>query len=202
MHMTFSLTATNAAGRVIKTRNGRVDYNFHGYNTRSMNGNFTLHGMKSHDKSAGTLGGAPTISGLLLIPELDRAFRMQVADSPDFEILVVDFKYLGECHPAWNNEFYLPADMCGSFKVQLHKDDLSIKSLSFEIAGMPIQGKIDYLGEAAINRNYVVIDLQKVMLPGDPKPFVVPSHISCTLETDKGKLVISGDFSVKKIKQK
>jgi hypothetical protein len=201
MHLTFSLSATNAAGRVVKSRHGAVDYDFHGYNSRFMKGDVTLHGWKSRDKSVGTLAGASTIVGML-IPEAEQAFRMQVLDSPDPDIVVAEFALISECHPIWTNEVDLPAQMCGNFKAQLHKDDLSMKSLSFDITGMPLQDKVDYLGQATINRDYVAIDFQKVMLPGDPKPFVVPGRVTCTVETNQGKLFISGEFTVKKIKQK
>jgi hypothetical protein len=205
MHLTFSLSATNAAGRVVKSRHGSVDYDFHGYNSRSRNGNFTLHGMKSKDKSVGTVAGAAMLPSMMLIlreEEAEKAYRMQVVDSPQTGTIVADFAMLGECHPTWTDDLYLPANLCGNSKVQLHNDDLSMKSLAFDIAGMPIQGKVDYLGQATINRDYVVIDFQKVMLPGDPKPFVVPSHLTCTLDTNKGKLVIAADFTLKKTKKK
>jgi hypothetical protein len=203
MHMAFSLSATNAVGKVVKTRHGAVDYDFHGYNSRSREANASFHGWKSRDKAVGTVAGASTITNMMLLaPEAEQAFRMQVVNSQDDETMVAEFAPIGECHPIWANEVDLPADMCGNIKVQLRKDDLSMKSVTFEIAGMPIQGEVDYLGHATINRDYVVIDFKEIMLPGDPKPFVVPSHVTCTLETNKGKLLISGDFTVKKNKKK
>jgi hypothetical protein len=203
MHLTFSLSATNAVGRVVKSRHGAVDYDFHGYNSRSRNGNFTLRGWKSRDKAVGTVAGASTIASMMLLaPAAEQAFRMQVVNSPDHETIVAEFAPISECHPIWADEVDLPAEMCGNLKAQLRKDDLSMKSVTFDIAGMPIPGEVDYLGHATINRDYVVIEFQKVMLPGDPKPFIVPSHVTCTLETDKGKMLISGDFTLKKIKKK
>ena len=203
MHLTFTLSATNAAGRVVKSRHGAVDYDFHGYNSRSGKGNATLRGWRSRNKAVGTVAGASTITSMMLLaPEAEQAFRMQVVDSPDHETIVADFAAISECHPIWANEVDLPAEMCGNFKAQLRKDDLSMKSVTFDIAGMPIQGNVDYLGQATIKRDYVVIDFQKVMLPGDPKPFVVPSRVTCSLETDKGKVLISGDFTLKKAKKK
>jgi hypothetical protein len=202
MHMAFSLSATNAAGKVVKTRHGAVDYDFHGYNSRSREGNFTIHGWKARNKGVGTLAGAPVIVSLLMLPEAEQAFRMRVIDSPDPEIVIAEFSLISECQPVWNNEFDVPTQTCGNFKVQLHKNDLSMKSLTFAIVGMPLQGEVDYLGQAAINHEYISMDFQKVTLAADPRPFVVPSHITCTLETDRGKLVINGEFTVKKIKQK
>jgi hypothetical protein len=202
MHLTFDLTATNSSGRVIKSRHGAVDYDFHGYNTRSMNGDTAIQKMKSRDQAAvGTAVGAPLVPGmLLLIPpeDAEKTYRMQVLDSPTPEIVIADFVALGECHPKWTGEVYLPAAFCGNSKVQLSKDDLSVKSAAIEINGMPIQGKVDYLGQATIHRCYLIIDFQKVMLPGDPKPFVVPSHVAYTVDTNKGKLVLTAEYALRK----
>jgi hypothetical protein len=197
MHMAFSMSATNVDGKVVRSRHGAVDYNFHGYNSRSREGNFTIHGWKARDKGVGTLAGAPTIVTLLMLPEAEQAFRMRVIDSPDPETVIAEFSLISECQPVWNNEFDVPAQTCGNFKVQLRKNDLSMKSLTFAIAGMPLRGEVDYLGQAAINHEYISMDFQKVTLAADPRPFVVPSHITCTLETNKGKLLISGDFMLK-----
>ena len=57
---------------------------------------------------------------------------------------------------------------------------------------------VDYLDEANITGYHVDMDFQKVTLPGDPKPFVVPKHVTVTVITDKGKLLMSGEFALKK----
>jgi hypothetical protein len=85
-----------------------------------------------------------------------------------------------------------------SMQAQMQKEDLSIKAFAFDASGLPAQGKVDYLGEANITGYHVDMDFQKATLPGDPKPFVVPWHVTVTVITEKGKLLMSGEFALKK----
>jgi len=79
---------------------------------------------------------------------------------------------------------------------------LSARSVLFKATlnhnGLPLPGNVDYLDEANITGYHVDMDFQKVTLPGDPKPFVVPRHVTVTVITDKGKLLMSGEFALKK----
>jgi hypothetical protein len=81
--------------------------------------------------------------------------------------------------------------------VQLAKDDLSVRSFVWHTNGLPLQTKVDSLGEANITAYHVEIEFQKATLPGDPKPFVVPHHVTVTVITDKGRLQMAGEFALK-----
>jgi hypothetical protein len=99
----------------------------------------------------------------------------------------------------WMHKAYLFRTICpGRLHVQMQKDDLSIKAFAFDVAGLPLPGNVDYLDKANITGYHVDMDLQKVTLPGDPKPFVVPRHVTVTVITDKGTLLMSGEFALKK----
>ena len=125
---------------------------------------------------------------------------MKVIDSPRPDIFAVEFVPEQKCQPLeWMRAAYLFKSLCmGRMRVQLQRDDLSIKAFAFDAGGLPVQGKVDYLGEASITAFHVDIDFQKATLPGDPKPFVVPWHVTVSVVTDKGKLVMAGEFALKK----
>jgi hypothetical protein len=227
MRITVDFSATDLTGRVRKHRTGKFDYAFHGFNPRSNIGKLNLqHGPRHSIKEAGTTAVAATLAAVLVAPGAERRFKMKVIDSPQPDIFAAEFVpeednleathvELGtkeepvpelksgpeeKCQTSgWMQEVYLFKNIClGHVQVQLQKDDLSIKSFASDADGLPLQAKVDYLGEANITGYHVDIDFQKATLPGDPKPFVVPWHVSVSVITDKGKLVMAGEFALKK----
>jgi hypothetical protein len=57
---------------------------------------------------------------------------------------------------------------------------------------------MDVFGAATILRYHVDADFQKVLLPGDPKPFLVPKLVTVTVDTDKGKIVMNSEYKLRK----
>jgi len=223
MRITTEFSATDLTGRVLKHRKGRFDYDFHGFNPRSSNATMNLHALgltRSGYKEALTTAVAATLAAVLVAPGAERRFKMKVIDSPQPDIFAAEFlpeedsfgtvlvegsgaeKSGSEekCQTSeWMRKAYLFGTICpGRLHVQMQKDDLSIKAFAFDVAGLPLPGNVDYLGEANITGYHADMDFQKVTLPGDPKPFVVPKHVTVTVITDKGKLLMSGEFALKK----
>jgi hypothetical protein len=56
---------------------------------------------------------------------------------------------------------------------------------------------MDVLGPVTILHFHSEADFQNVLLPGDPKPFLVPKLVTVTVDTDKGKLVMSSGYALK-----
>ena len=223
MRITTDFSATDLTGRVLKHRKGRFDYDFHGFNPRSSNATMKLRGLgltRYGFKEATTTIVAATLAVLLVAPGAERRFKMKVIDSPQPDIFAAEFvpeedsfatihvegfgaekSGPGEkCQTLeWMRKAYLFRTICpGRLRVQMQKDDFSIRAFALDAAGMPVQAKVDYLDEANITGYHVDMDFQKVTLPGDPKPFVVPRHVTVTVITDKGKLLMSGEFALKK----
>jgi hypothetical protein len=201
MHITMDFSATDLTGRVLKHRKGEFDYDFHGFNPRSNNAKTNLRGSpKSGFKEAASTAFVATLPALLVDSGVEHDVKMKVIDSPKPDIFAAEFVPEEKCQTLeWMRDAYLFKNVCaGRMQVQLQRDDLSIKAFAFDAGGLPVQGKVDYLGEASITGFHVDIDFQKATLPGDPKPFVVPWHVTLSVVTDKGKLVMAGEFALKK----
>ena len=202
MHLTMDFSATDLTGRVLKHRKREFDYDFHGFNPRSNHAKTSLrYSTKSGFKEARSTALVATLPSLLVISGVEHDVKMKVIDSPQPDIFVAELVPREEkCQPLeWARDAYLFKDICtGRVRLQLQRGDLSIKAFAFDAGGLPVQGKVDYLGEASITGFHVDIDFQKATLPGDPKPFVVPWHVTVTVVTDRGKLVMAGEFALKK----
>ena len=226
MRITVDFSATDLTGRLRKHRTGTFNYDFHGYNPRSSNSTMNLRGRpRSSVKEAATTAVVATLAAVLVAPGAEQRLKMKVLDSPQPDIFAAEFVPEEDSTGAvkvglntekhgsgeksgpkekcqtleWMRNAYLFKDICpGRLQVQMHKDDLSIKAFAFNVAGLPVQAEVDYLGEVNITGYHVEIDFQKATLPGDPKPFVVPRHVTVNVVTDKGKLVMAAEFALKK----
>jgi hypothetical protein len=225
MRITVDFSAMDLTGKVRKHRTGSFDYDFHGYNPRSSNATMNLRGRpRASVKEAATTAIAATLVAVLVAPGPEHRFKMNVIDSPQPDLFAAEFvpeddlraasvklsteKPVSEeksgrvekCQTSdWMRNAYLFTNICpGRLQAQMQKDDLSIKTFAFDVAGLPLQAEIDYLGEANITGYHADIDFQKATLPGDPKPFVVPRHVTVNIVTDKGKLVMAAEFALKK----
>jgi hypothetical protein len=82
------------------------------------------------------------------------------------------------------------ANWCGSGEYAVDPAGYALQHFSFEAAGSPmIDGKK--------LRGYRVEEtFQSVTAPGVAKPFIVPKTITATYETEKGKTVLTSDFTL------
>ncbi|HEY7404348.1 MAG TPA: hypothetical protein VIB39_12555 [Candidatus Angelobacter sp.] len=226
MVLTTEFSAVDLGGRVREHRTGKFDYDFHGYNPRSNNGLLNLLGPKTSVKEASTAAAVTMLPSILVAPGVEQRLTMKMLESPQPGMVVAEFvpeknnqamsyevrvdkeKPASEekagsndsCQSVgWMRKAYLFTNLCLTrAQVQLQKGDLAVTSFAWDTGGLPVQAKIDFLGKANITGYHVDIDFQKATLPGDPKPFVVPRHVTVTVITDKGKLQMAGDFALKK----
>lgn len=199
----IEVTFTDRAGHVRKHKAGHYKYDFHGYNTRSNKGTVNLKYSLGTALFGGPLKKAvyatsiPTmLVGILLHPEMEKNATMAPGASPD--LVAVALHPGGECDPfQWENEAYASTSLCGNYEVQARKDDFVLQYFAFEAARFPVPATMDVFGQVNIARYHSDMEFQKAFLPGDPKPFLVPKRVVVTVETDKGKLVIAGEFTPK-----
>jgi hypothetical protein len=194
MHISTGLTATDLSGRVRKHKSATFKYDFHGYNQRSANGTVTLHGPRAMMKAA---FGAVTSSMApvsFLSPSAEKKYAFKVTEQ-GVDVVSARLSHLGKCEPSrWLPDFDALNPMCGSFEVQLQRDDLALKRYIFDAANLPVQANIDPFGAATISTYHAEVEFQKVFLPDDPKPFLIPRLVIVIIETDKGKLVIRSNY--------
>jgi len=100
-----------------------------------------------------------------------------------------------------NSRWYFPDDLCGPSEFQVSKN-LVFQKFSYEAPGLPAPVKLVPFGRCTLRRYHVDVSFQSVNLPGDKEPFLVPKQVTATLETDKGSIVISSDYTPKQISAK
>jgi hypothetical protein len=198
------VTFTDLTGHVRRHKAGTYKYDFHGYNVRSSTGKVDLEGSWRTVLSGSTLRKAaiatsiaPILLGVVLFPDTEKNATILQGAFPD--LVSVTIKPGGECDPfQWENERYASHSFCGSYELQLGKDDLMLKHFAFDASRLPAPADMDVLGRATISRYRSEMEFQKVFLPGDPKPFLVPKRVIVTVETDKGKLVATSNYTLRK----
>jgi hypothetical protein len=183
MDMTVSVVATDASGHIRKKQNGSYRYNFHGYSYKTGHSNSTVTGPRQ------TLDAAIDSVGFTAIPsfinaegaEKNVSFEIVEADasSPLFTAKVAP---LFACDSfQWDTDRQFPKGSCGFTDFQFYKDDLSLHAFVFESKGLPVDTKVDPFGSARLVRYRMEVRFQKVTLPDDPHPFLLPEHETITI---------------------
>jgi hypothetical protein len=204
-NMTFSVL--DSAGRVRQVKKQSVDYVFNGYNPGKKTASGQMHGKVSFwSAMRGNKMAKATLNSMLwtMIPGVrlysdpgDYAFEAQ--ESHD-GLITARLVPVAPCPPfsmEKNPDIYFPDDACGPSEFQMH-DDLSFHKFVFDASGLPVSVRIGPLGKSTLRRYHVEVEFQRIMLAGDKDPFLVPRQVTATLETDKGKLVISSAYDAKK----
>lgn len=200
------VTFTDLAGHVRQHKTGSYKFDFHGYNVRSNNGRIVFQGSWRTFMSGSALKKSvyatsiPTLlPAILLDPDIEKKAVVTVAPGAAPDLMSVAMKPLADCDPfQWENESYASPSICGSYELQLGKDDFVLKRFAFDASALPVSAQMDIFDRVTILRYHSETEFQKVFLPGDPKPFLVPKLVTVTVETDKGKLVMSGNYTSRK----
>jgi hypothetical protein len=199
LRISVEMTATDLSGRVRKHKTGKFKYDFHGYNQRSGNATGTLYGPKGMSKPARGIAISSLAPMALLSLDVEKDYTFTLAEPVEPGLLSARLAPIPDCPTfQWLADAYGPKSLCGSFQIQMQADDLALKHLVFDAVGLPVSANIDFLGPATLSSYHVEAEFQKVFLPGDPKPFLVPKLIVVTVETDKGKLVMSSNYAPRK----
>ena len=206
LKMQLSMVATDSSGRVIKRDHAAGTYDFHGYNPSSENASGNARLMSGLFHSAKNM--VPTFmngflasvlpSSILAKKDADNYSLEPAESAPSSQLMIARVRHLKCTEFKWSSEKTFPENFCGASQFVLQKDDLSLRHFSFEAAGLPLQTEVKPFGRCEILRYRAEVEFQKVMLPGDPKPFVVPKHVEVTVETGRGKLIMTSDFAPRK----
>jgi hypothetical protein len=94
-------------------------------------------------------------------------------------------------------DYYLPdGEFCMSTEIELDRD-LRFQKFSYELLGLPATVKIHPFGECTLTRYYAEVQFQVFTMPGEKEPFLLPKRVATTLETNKGRVVISSAYEPK-----
>ena len=194
MRMNVELTISDQSGRVRKHKTGKVDYDFHGYNSRSGSANAHFRGPRPVMKAALGIIASSFVPMSVLFGDAEKNYSFTLAPSPDS--VIARFASIQPCEPAkWSDVGFVPEGLCGSLSLHLNKDDIALQRFTFDEAGLPVPAKVESLGPVVIQAYHAEAEFQKVLLPDDPKPFLVPKLVTVIVTTDKGKLVISSAYA-------
>jgi hypothetical protein len=198
MLMNVELTLTDASGRVRKHKTGKFNYNFHGYNSRSANASLNVRGPKTLIRAAAGIALSSLTAIAVLTPDAEKVFVVTLAPA-ESGIISVQMVSVSPCGVTrWVDQLSSPERPCGPLNLELKKDDVSLQRFTFDQTSVPLAAHIDSVGAVTISTYHVEDEFQKVMIPGDPNPFLVPKTFTITMETDKGKIILRADYSVKK----
>lgn len=200
LEMEIRVVATNSAGRVAEKKSGKGRYNFRGYNPRAENAQSVMRISKSLVSAALNSSTAISLPISVLSKELGERYSLEVSEKESAGgLLTVKIPQLPECSEfKWSPEETLPESLCGASQFQIQKDDSSLQHFSFDAVGLPLSTVVKPFGRCQLLRYLVEVQFQKVMLPGDPKPFLIPQRVEVKIDTDKGEVVISSQFTPRK----
>ena len=200
MEMTVSVVATDVSGRIRKQQNGSYKYNFHGYSQSTGHSSFTVNGPRRTINAALHSVFFAAIPSFINTEEAEKDFSFEIveadASSPLFTAKVAPLFACGSFD--WDTGHQFLKTFCGPTDFQFYKDDLSLYAFVFDSTGLPVETKVDPFGSVTLLRYRMEARFQKVTLPGDPHPFLIPQHETITIETNKGKLVINSEFGLRK----
>jgi hypothetical protein len=200
-----TFAVVDASGRARKVQNVSAEYVFRGYNRGTKTAGARIHGEVS--MWAGMTGAktfkASTNSAVWTIVAGEELF----ADPGEFifqagetgkpnGILTASLKPAQPCpavtmndHAAW----YVPDHRCGSGEFLLNSD-LSFQKFTMDVAGLPASVELDPFGQCTLQRYHAEVEFQSVAVQGQKEPFLVPKLVTATIETNKGKIIITSVY--------
>jgi len=197
-------TVSDASGRIRNTRTLSLNYVFQGYSRERKHARGTLRGKISFwdmvrgakvAKLSGNSALWTIIPGMTLYSD-PHEYAIEMKEASGSELLtakLIPVKACPELTMKDRSSFYFPDFVCGAAEFQIHSD-LSFQTFVFEASGLPAHAKIDPLGQCTLQRYHVDLEFQKVTLPGDKEPFLVPKQVTATLNTNKGNIVIASAY--------
>jgi hypothetical protein len=207
-NMTF--TVTDSAGHVREVKHQATDYLFNGYNPSRKK---AVGNLRAKESFWALLRGSKMIKAAInstfwtMMPGVwiyaDPAEYIFEAQNPHNGIVSAKLMPVKSCSPLTmekNPQTYFPDEVCGPGVFELH-DDLSFQKFVFDASGLPVAIKTASLGNTTLQSYHAEVEFQKVILPGDKEPFLVPKQVTARLETNKGNIVISSLYEARKSKQ-
>jgi hypothetical protein len=90
-------------------------------------------------------------------------------------------------HCCYSVIFHVTADPGGKLVVQ---------DFAVDIDKLPAAGNVRYLGLTEVRKIHSDGQVQEASFGGDPHPFLIPKHITTTIETSKGTVVLTSDYAL------
>lgn len=95
-------------------------------------------------------------------------------------------------------DWIFPAKLCAAFQYSLDgsgPENLAFAHFRFDLLNVPAPAKLPDFGQAQITSFRCEGDFQKAFLPGDSQPYLLPSRVVTTVETSKGRIELTNQYS-------
>lgn len=206
MQVTVTTSVMDASGKEKRHQTSTVQFVFHGYNQQAQRFSFnTRSGWFNtgalRDSEPGDFAVFEAFSAM--VPSKQNESRMKIAaeDGGGFRI---DMPAMTDCRDFEMNPGALyPHKFCPSVQLQVSVDAAGAPSLErfgMDVGNLPAVGRIAYLGAVEVRRIHAEGNTQQALLPGDPQPFFVPKAVVTTIETDKGRVVLSNLYKLSAVR--
>lgn len=129
-------------------------------------------------------------AGMLLRPGTRESFDYKVSPPQESPLFRLRYKSNRPCSFQINGRHLKLDNWCGSGEYTAEPGTYALQHFTFEAAGTPVL-------EGKTLKSYRVEEtFQTVSMPGAAKAFVIPKTITVTYESDKGKTVLTSDFTL------
>jgi len=201
LEMKVSLTTSDPAGRIRKEKTGSYKLDFHGFNVQSSRGKVTFRGGWSTRNAAFNSALFFLVPAIVVAHTDGDRYRFDITEASETNPYVgLKATAISACQFEWADRQF-PQHFCGPMNLEFNKDDLSLIHYLFEGAGLPIETNVDPFGKSTLLGYRMEVDFQTTLLPGDPKPFLIPKRSVTTIETNKGKVVINTAYALREKKK-
>jgi hypothetical protein len=196
MDVAVTAVVTDAAGKQKRNAHSTVRFVFHGYNGETGRWNFRSNsGMFSMRILNESVGGS-----FAFIDAFARLTPQK--DNPPLEVDGFSARTgPGDCKQfRMSKRFPYPEDFCYTTEYRLARDasgDLAIERFALDIHGLPAQATVPYLGDVRVLKIHSDGEVQQARMPDDPRPFLIPKRVTTTLETDRGKIVVTNTYTLR-----
>ncbi len=202
MDVAVTTVMTDAHGKLKRRSQSSVRFLFRGYNQES--GKFSFHsdtGWTNTRALRESLSGdfAAFVAAMRLAPKKDSSFHFEIQQpaQPGDPFLVTTKD--GDC-PEFKQlkDWIFPEKPCISAQFRLAGDptnDLVFEHFSFDVTNLPGAAKVAEFGDVQVLGFRCEGDFQKASLPGETQPYLLPKQVVTSVETSKGKMVITNQYA-------
>ena len=131
-------------------------------------------------------------AGMLLRADLRSQLDFRISRPGEHPLFLVRYQSNTACAFEINHRHLKLSNWCGKGEYAVELGSYALRQFTFEAAGTPAP-----VLEGRTLKSYRVEEsFQTITVPGADKPFVVPKNITTTYEDEKGKTVLSSDFTL------
>jgi hypothetical protein len=203
MDVLVKTVVTDATGKKKRDAQSKVQFVFRGYNAATEKYSFrSTAGFMSmrilHDSLAGNFAAINAFSRLT--PHDSNSADLTIEPAGPDGSFIVRSKPAADCHGfTMSAKFLYGENYCYATVFRVARDaagKLAIQGFAVDIEQFPAPGKVRYLGDVQVRKIHSDGEVQAARMGDDPRPFLIPKRVTTTIETDKGAIVVTNDYSL------